>query len=263
MHLPCLAFAWLLAASLPGTVPIELIDGRPVVDGVFINGHGPYRFLVDTATTLNHIDPALANSIGLAPTFRTELASSIGTAYAPGSDGVEISLGGDARVTGQKLLFSGMDVVGDLSSGIQGILGQAFLSRFDYLLDLRRKRLEFGVHDFLGARAEGPRAPFQSIDGRAAISTSLGDLVLDSGAAQLILFGVAAEGFPPTRVKTLTGSLFAGMVYRSLAIAGRRVWSGAAIAIPNRNEPGVSGLMPVSLFQSVYVCNSQSYIVLK
>jgi len=257
MQLPCLAFAWLLAASLPGAVRLQVIDGRPVVEGVFVNGHGPYRFLVDTATTLNHMDPALANSIGLTPTFRTVLASSVGTIYAPGSDGVEIAIG-DARAAEQKVLFAGMDVVRDLSSDIHGILGQAFLSRFDYLLDLRRKRLEFGAHD-----ADGPRAPFQSRDGRAAINTSLGDLVLDSGAAQLILFGVVAEGFPPNRVKTLAGSLFAGMVYRSLAIAGRHVWSGRAVAIPTRNEPGVSGLMPVSLFQTVYVSNSQGYIVLK
>ena len=56
-----------------GSVKIDLIDGRPVVDGVYVNGHGPYRFLVDTATTSNHMESALAKSIGLTPTYRTEL----------------------------------------------------------------------------------------------------------------------------------------------------------------------------------------------
>ena len=35
-------------------------DGRPIVDGVYVNGHGPYRFLVDTGTMRNLIDADLA-----------------------------------------------------------------------------------------------------------------------------------------------------------------------------------------------------------
>lgn len=31
-------------------------DGRPVVDGVFVNGHGPCRFLVDTGSNVNLIE---------------------------------------------------------------------------------------------------------------------------------------------------------------------------------------------------------------
>ena len=36
---------------------------------------------------------------------------------------------------------------------------------------------------------------------------------------------------------------------------------GDAVAIPDRSEPGVAGLMPLSLFRTVYVCNSERYIV--
>jgi len=239
-------------------VKIEVLQGLPVVNGVFVNGHGPYRFLVDTATTSNHIEPGLARSIGLTPAFRTELASSVGTVVATGVDGVEVELGG-ARADRQMFLFTGMEVIHRFEAGIQGILGQEFLSRFDYLLDLRGKRLEFGRQE-----ASGHRAPFRVANGRAAVATSLGDLVLDSGAESLILFGVRPEtvegGFT---LRTLAGSQTVGMVYRKLVIEGRRIWSGTAVAMPNRNEPGVSGLLPVSLFRSVYVCNSESYAILE
>jgi hypothetical protein len=35
-------------------------DGRPVVNGVFVNGRGPYRFLVDTGSNVNLIETDLA-----------------------------------------------------------------------------------------------------------------------------------------------------------------------------------------------------------
>jgi hypothetical protein len=251
-------FGYLLiaaAAPLWGAVPLRLVQGRPVVDGVFVNGHGPYRFLVDTATTANHLEPELARAIGLVATYRAELTSSVGKISAVGSDQVAVELG-DARAEGQRFLFAGMEVVHQLAAGIQGILGQEFLSRFDYMLDLRGKRLSFGAQE-----ARGQRAPFRAMNGRAAVATSLGDLVLDSGAIRVILFGVDPEGSGGGYMKTLAGSQLVGMAYRRLAIAGRSVWSGDAVALPNRNEPGVAGLMPVSLFRAVYICNSGSYAV--
>jgi hypothetical protein len=236
---------------------VRVVEGRPVVDGVYVNGHGPYRFLVDTATTSNHIEPGLAQAIGLTATFRTELASSVGLITALGSDGVEVALG-DARADRQEFLFAGMEVVHQLSRDIQGILGQAFLSRFDYLLDLRGRRLEFGKQSL-----NGKRARFRNIGGRPAVSTSLGDLVLDSGVARLILYGLDKARGDSVYMRTLAGSQMAGVMASVLSIEGRNVWRGEAVTVPGRTEPGVAGLMPVSLFQSVYVSNSESYVVLQ
>jgi hypothetical protein len=33
------------------------------------------------------------------------------------------------------------------------------------------------------------------------------------------------------------------------------------VAIPNRSEPGVDGLMPLSSFKTIYECNSEGYVV--
>ncbi len=236
---------------------MQLVEGRPIVDGVYVNGHGPYRFLIDTATTMNHMEPELARSIGLEATFRTQLSSSVGEVMALGSEGADIALG-DVRADRQKFLFAGMEVVRELTGGIQGILGQSFLSRFDYLLDLRRRRLEFGKQ-----AVAGKRSPLRQHEGRNIVSTSLGELVLDSGAARLVLFGVNPDSVDRSYMKTLAGSRTVGMIFSQLIIEGRRIWRGDAVALPDRSEMGVAGLMPLSFFRTIYVCNSEGFVVLE
>jgi hypothetical protein len=174
---------------------------------------------------------------------------------ALGSDGVEVALG-DARADRQEFLFAGMEVVHQLSRDIQGILGQAFLSRFDYLLDLRGKRLEFGKQSLNGRRER-----FRNIGGRPAVTTSLGDLVLDSGVVRLILYGGEKARGDSVYMRTIAGSQLAGVVASVLSIEGRNVWRGEAVTVPGRTEPGVAGLMPVNLFRNIYVSNSESYVV--
>jgi Aspartyl protease len=244
--------------ALWGEMSIRVLDGRPVVDGVYVNGRGPYRFLVDTGATMNHLEAGLARKAGLRPTFQTELISSLGTVRVPGSDRMTVALG-ELQAEEQPFLFAGMEVVHGLSADIQGILGQAFLSRFDYLIDLRGKRLVFGKQEEAG----GKRAQIQTLGGRTVVATSLGDLALDSGAARLVLFGVEAASGGQDLMHTLAGSQSVGTIQSRLTIEGRRVWAGQAVAIPNRREPGVAGLLPVRLFRAVYVCNSEAYLVFR
>jgi hypothetical protein len=130
----------------------------------------------------------------------------------------------------QQFLFIPLETI-HITPDIQGVLGQEFLSRFDYTLDLRGKRLEFGKQD-----RNGTRAKFKMINAEPVVSTSLGDLILDSGARQLVPFGVHPNiGYGLTgELRTATGSQQIGMVV---------------------------GLLPLSLFKAIYFCNSQSYVV--
>jgi hypothetical protein len=132
-------------------------------------------------------------------------------------------------------------------------------SQFDYTLDLRGKRIEFGKQE-----RNGTRIPLQTINGRLAVSTSLGDLILDSGASRLVLFGVEPNiGLGGKREwRAVAGSQEVGVIsIKPLVIEGRPIWRGEAVAIPNRSEPGVDGLLPLSLFRTIYVCNSEDYVV--
>ncbi len=228
------------------------------MDGVYVNGHGPYRFLVDTGANVNLIEANLARSIGLKATFQTDLASAAGRVAASGSDGNQIELDG-ATAGSQKFLFSGLESVRSLSPDIQGVLGQWFLSQFDYTLDLRDKRLDFGKRE-----GQGSHIPLKLVNGREAVSTSLGDLILDSGAARVVLFGVQPDlGLAGKREwRTVAGSEQVGIVSgKQLMVGSRTMWRGDAVTLPSRPEPRVDGLLPLGLFKAIYVCNSEGYVV--
>jgi len=237
-------------------VKLQMREGRPLVDGVMVNGHGPYRFLLDTGATLNTIDPKLARLLGMTVTFQTELTSSTGVMPASGSEGGEVRLG-PATAGDQVFLFTGMEAVHKLSTDIQGVLGQIFLSQFDYLLDMRAGRMKFGKRQLDG---KGARMPFQIVQGRPVVDTSLGPLVLDSGAHLMVRFGVEPTQATAQMV-TMSGTTEVGMVFSKLAIDGRTLWRGDAVAVPHTAEAGAAGLLPVSLFKTVYVCNSEHYLV--
>jgi hypothetical protein len=153
--------------------------------------------------------------------------------------------------------LSGSIHSGSIHSGsIQGILGQSFLSRFDYLIDMRGKRLVFGTQD-----APGSKTALQESYERSVVSTSLGKMVLDSGAAEMVLFGLDGAGYGQNMMRTISGFGFVGMIPKQLTIEGRHVWRGQAVAIPHEEEPGVAGLIPINLFRTVYVSNSGKYLV--
>ena len=227
-----------------------------MVDGVFVNGHGPYRFLVDTGAETNQIDAALARSIGLEPAFQVELVTAAGTVRVPGGRGIEVSLD-SARSDGQEFLYTDLRGVKQLASDIRGVLGESFLARFDYLLDLRGKRLVFGKLD-----REGTRAEFRMVEGRPSIFTSLGRMVLDSGSDRIVLFG-AARRMGTSTLYAASGFRETGSVQaKPLVIEGRTIRHDDAVGVPRQAGVAEDGLLPSSLFRAVYVCNSERYVVL-
>jgi hypothetical protein len=136
----------LTAGPLAGGVRLLVREGRPFVDGVYVNSQGPYRFLLDTGTNMNLIETRLARRIGMQTTFEDVVESAVGKTSLPGSDGNLVELG-TVRAEGQRFQYSGLDTIHLLWPDIHGVLGQAFLSGFDYRLDLRDKTLEFGKQE--------------------------------------------------------------------------------------------------------------------
>jgi hypothetical protein len=105
---------------------------------------------------------------------------------------------------------------------------------------LSREKLVFGKHGRTGGRV-----PFTPINGRRAVATSLGDLILDSGVDRFILFGVRPD----------IGFAFNGELRTSC-----KVWRGDGLAMPNRREPGADGLLLLVLFKAIIVCNSNGFV---
>jgi hypothetical protein len=245
----------LAAAAVAGAeYRIHLHDGRPVVDGVYVEGHGPYQFLVDTGAETNQLDGSLAREIGLRPKFRVEMATVSGVGTVNASDSIRLRLGTETAVT--ELLFTNMEAVRELSKDIRGVLGQTFLSRFDYLLDLRRRRIVFGSQ-----RREGLRAEMEMSTGRPTVFTSLGRLVIDSGSDRLAVFDGGNGG--GNILRTSNGLISARIVNgHRLFIEGREIRHVGAVSVVNpAGHGGEDGLLPVAAFDSIYFCHSESYLV--
>jgi hypothetical protein len=251
---PALAAAQSLS---DGAVTLHVKDGRPIVDGVFVNGHGPYRFLLDTGATLNQIDPRLASTIGLTATFQTSLTSSSGVVAIGGVKDADVRLA-SATAGAQVFLLGGMDAIHHFSSDIQGVLGQVFLTRFDYLLDMRAGRIVFGAD---GCDANGTKLTFHLVHGRPVVPTSLGSLVLDSGAQLLVRYRVAPDN-AGREMLTTAGRATVGAVASTLVVGGRQFWRGDAMALAKSDEVDSDGLLPAGVFHAIYVCNSEQYVVL-
>jgi hypothetical protein len=239
-----------------GSVKLQVRDGRPIVDGVYVNGHGPYRFLVDTGTNVNLIESGLARKIGMTTTFQVSLVSAAGSSPTSGSDGNEVMLD-SVKAANQKFLLSSLDAIHNSSPDVQGVLGEWFLAQFDYTVDLRGKQLEFGTQD-----RPGTRSPFRMINARPVLSTSLGDLALDSGQNRLVLFGVRPDNDSAYELHTVAGSQFVGRTYgKPLLIGGRKISDGEGIAMSNKPEAGADGLLPLNAFKAIYICNSGGYVI--
>ena len=247
------------AAQNPTTdssVRLRVLQGRPVVEGVFLNGKGPFRFLLDTGAQTNQVEAAVARELNLTASFRVDMVTAAGTIQVAGGRVAEVSLG-TAKAQDQEFLFTGLDGVHALSASIQGVLGQEFLAHFDYLLDLRGKRLTFDC-----AAPAGSRIPVVRVDGRMALRTSHGQMVLDSGTDVAILFRLTAEG-KLAEINTNSGSAAAQRVSGLRMRIGDREYRAVEAAFVPQLNSSEDGLLPAIMFRSLFISNSEGYIVIE
>ena len=247
-----------LATAAERGLPIEVRSGRPIVGGVYLNAKGPCRFLLDTGSQTNMVDPELALSIGIVPSFRVTVLTSNGGITAAGGRAAEVRMG-PISTAAEEFLLMPLDAVRAAAPGVCGVLGQEFLANFDYLLDLRGRQLSF--RDSPARR--GTRVPMETVNGRIMILTSLGRLVLDSGADRLILYGKSSLAAARSEIRTNSGvSEGFAVGLRRLRIHGRTFASRAAMTIPRPEAAVEEGLLPVSTFDAIFVCNSEKYVIL-
>jgi hypothetical protein len=254
---PCIAAGHKEQDCRRPVIELLLIGPHPVVDCVLLNGQGPFRFLIDTGAQANMLDPKVAQSAGLRSSSEARMVSAAGAATVAAADDLEVALG-SVKADHQHFLFGGMETIRRLIPGIQGVIGQDFLSHFDYLLDFQNRRLKFGK-----AERAGTRVKIQTVHGVPALSTSLGLLLLDSGAPQLMLFGRnTGERFE--KLGLVTGSVDTTPgIFEPLVIEGRTIRYPKAVITPSSiKNVEAAGLLPTNLFKAVYVCNSGAYAVL-
>jgi predicted aspartyl protease len=218
-------------------VPLD-IDGRgTILLDVVVNGSGPYRFLLDTGTSRSIVSDRLARELEAPVVAKTEIVSNAGTELRLVVSLASVAVAGKRvdRVLAPVLPDARL---GEIAPGVRGVLGQDFLSTFNYTLDYRRARLTWD--EVLTCGPDAVR--LVAADGRFVMTVDVEAggrlrLVPDSGADAPILF-------QPERQPGTTSRLGA------VRVGGAALRNLAALHV-HRRDPAADGLLPLHHFSSV------------
>jgi len=265
----------LVARTEPGasTIAFDADPDGAVVVPVFVDHSGPFRFLVDTGSTGSAISGTVAATLGLRPVAKAELVSASGRVMLP-----VVRLGRTAVGTAERdgLLASLVrsEDLDQLTAGVQGVLGQDFLSGFDYTLDYRSGQLTWGVDPVFANR--GTRLALTPSRGRVVVELPQGDggvvrLVPDSGSAVLVVF--EGDGTCAIQIQRLSDhASLSGMggrriaqraMVRVLRVGDAVLRNEPAVVVPiaGRGVPDADGLLPLHRFARVSFLSREQVLV--
>ena len=255
---------------------VRLLRGRLAVVPVYVNGEGPFDFLLDTGTTSTLITTELAARLGLRAADRVTLVTVAGERAVARAQLGRLEVGGRVAADVEALLC-GLEQVRALDARLSGVLGQNFLERFNYTLDYGARLLRF--EDEGGAPPRGERVPVERAEGRLLVAaTPAGGaahslrLVLDAAATCPILFDELPGGLAPdpsARDVRLALTEAGGVGSRVARLRALRVGSLWLADLPvallpdpaGRAARAEDGLLPTSLFRSVYFNNAEGFVI--
>ena len=165
----------LLLAAVAGSalhaaeVRFDLVRNALIVIPVTVNDEAPLYFLLDTGADTTIVDTALAKKLGLATLRRIQQTVMTGSQTVEVSVLARLSVG-DSSVEGLPVLEQDLSSLRRVDGRIVGILGQNFLSRFNYLLDYRARSLRVEKGDELRSGLEGDVAPVEVREHRMMVA---------------------------------------------------------------------------------------------
>jgi len=286
-RVPVLSLLLMAMLAVPGALTAQikqtneiirfrLRDGYLIFVQTMVNGVGPFSFLLDTGATHTVIDPGLARQLG---------ASVIGEASLTTVSEVrqdqlvrlkQVRVGG-SEVSELGAIVDKLEEVKLKAPGIRGVLGEDFLSNFDFLIDYNARILRFGEE-----APSGERCRFETMGHYRGLPTTNRLLIeaefidvsggrvqlqLDTGAKIPELFPVRRDSFPSWP--------WAGSMAFSSGPNGTTIHSRITIKVGSttvhdldvvQSRRGVAfdavGLLPASIFRRIYISHSGGFVVL-
>ncbi|HLF83610.1 MAG TPA: aspartyl protease family protein [Blastocatellia bacterium] len=252
-----------------------------IVASVTLNGAGPFDFEIDTGSTATVIDRDLARQLSLSLVDSSLMRTVTGLTTLPRYRLDSLVLGSQSA---RNLIVPCAELreIHEVNSKIRGVLGQDFLSGFNYILDYRAQCIEFEEEGEFANTLQGTRLPVERDGGRVLLITQpsspqkqASKLVLDSGTSSVVVFKNISRtadleiefdlssGFNASTV-TGTETISTGRL-RKLQIGTEKFsWLTVMVvdnraAVEGRRE---NGLLPTSLFRSIYFNNTQNFVIL-
>lgn len=290
-----------VAATMVPTIPAEtrcpgnaasitprFVQRALIVIPVMINKSGPFDFMVDTGSQVTLIDPTLASQLHLR--FQGPVGVISVAGYTRGSVTVLDTLEADSHVLEKPFaVVYGLGLIRVADARIRGILGENFLSHFDLLIDYGHKLLCLDQTRTMRDSVRGERIPLVTPQhpkdelpfmGRLVIAVRISGtgtrqilLQLDSGSDGPILYARDEGTVHPLleRARRRVGNLteaqraFADLPPQEMRI-GKRTVSNVMFVTPVNAPKGVprpdeDGLLPTLLFQRVFICGADNYVV--
>ena len=283
-----LAFSSLLRAESPAAPPtlteihFRSPRGSSIVLPVYVNDNGPFDFLMDTGSTITIVDQELLRSLNLGVIEAGTVATLAGKTPIPLAVARTVSVG---PVIERKVELGVRDLAGlhELDSKIRGVLGQNVLRNIDYLIDNRKRTIEFDFGGSLAAVLDGERVRTTRIETpdnpnywNTEVPVKLAEskphdlkLILDSGSAAVVLF---SDSLDLTRLSTRAnlsmsmkddrGNRKSMSAYPAqLNVGGLSLDVEARVTTIGFKGLAANGLLPTAEFDSVYISNSGGFVI--
>lgn len=276
-------------AHCPGnitSVPLHLVNRYQIVVPVSINHSGPFDFLLDTGAQFTMIDPSLAAELHLETSGSVPLA---GNGFRTTSSIVELNrlqVGPSAAANLDALVFN-VENMRPHNAKLRGILGEDFLQQYDLLIDNTHRFLCLDDSTVLQEALKGPHTPLQTASETArgpsnsliiAVRLSEGTqtirLKLDSGANAPVLYN--ASRFKTIDLINMGGTLRgsgangAQMAYVALRPQDVKIGPVKLRDVPFfaptkdiSNTSDFDGLLPLRLFERVFICHTEQFAILE
>jgi predicted aspartyl protease len=262
------------------SVNLRIKDGCRMVVPVSINGRGPYDFLLDTGAAMTMVDERVAHDLGFRPMTRVRLVTFTGAPTMPMARVETISVGLES-LSDMKVLYFDLRKLFSFGYGIRGVLGQDFLSRFNYLISYREKSIRFEKNGDLKSVLTGERLPSERNQSKYYVSVQpLGGeekgrrFLLDSGALDPLVFA------QPDEMPALDIVRFEEQALVARTAVGQRYIRPCRVGIFRIGEATLKnlrfmvadlktgekryegGLLPLCVFEAVYFNNDENYVIL-
>jgi predicted aspartyl protease len=247
-----LTMATTILAKSETTLKASRIEHVLVLNDVFLNDTGPFRMMIDTGNASSLIRPSVAKRLKAQAKYAVEQVTVGGTRIVPVVVLNQVKVG-EVR----DLAVEAM--VGEVAmEGVDGVLGQSWLVRHDYLLDFRQRRLVLDGEP----PCQGWRTPLRSMDGRPIIVAEVegrrAEMVVDSGAASVVLFDAGNRSRTGAAIRTNAFSASAAESSVRIAIGENPSRQMNAVRVnAMQAEPG---LLPASAFGTVYISNRHGFV---
>jgi predicted aspartyl protease len=262
--------------SLQGQPEIRfrLVRNTVIVISLMANDQGPFAFVFDTGADTTIVDPSLASKLSLVPLRRIQQTTLAGVQALPVSL-VATLAAGPAHANGLPVLIQDLSELRKLDPHIEGIVGQDFLSHFNYLLDYRKRCVRFERDDEIRSAIDGDHLAMERSDHRMIVPVEMRSggvarlrLLLDSGANSLVLMRKSSQALNlPAQANGMenTSSGQAGVqvgTIQTLTVGSQEFRNiSVAVTASEATEQIGDGLLPMALFRVLYINNREGFVV--